>query len=102
MERLSSPRRLYRDQQGKTQVDETVDNGLNNLSWSEHLGQAMCELIEHLPTDGYTNSNAATLVAHIDVSDLSPASAPRPWTAASGSAPGRPAGWRARPASFRS
>ena len=70
LERLSSPRRLYRDQQGKTQVDETIDNGLNNLSWTEHLGQAMCELIEHLPTDGYTNANAATLVANIDVSDL--------------------------------
>jgi hypothetical protein len=70
LERLSSPRRLYRDSQGKTQVDETVDNGLNNLSWSEHLGQAMCELIEHLPTDGYTNGNAATIVTHIDLDVL--------------------------------
>jgi len=70
LERLSSPRRLYRDQQGRTQVDETVDNGLCNLSWTEHLGQAMCELIEHLPTAGYTNGNAATLVAHIDVDVL--------------------------------
>ncbi|HVQ18023.1 MAG TPA: DUF222 domain-containing protein, partial [Actinomycetes bacterium] len=70
LERLSSPRRLYRDQQGKTQVDETIDNGLSNLSRSEHLGQAMCEVIEHLPTDGYTNGNAATLVAHIDVAAL--------------------------------
>jgi hypothetical protein len=70
LERLSSPRRLYRDPQGKTQVDETIDNGLNNLSWTEHLGQAMCELIEHLPTDGYTNGNAATIVAHIDLDDL--------------------------------
>jgi hypothetical protein len=70
LERLSSPRRLYRDAQGKTQVDETIDNGLQNLSWTEHLGQAFCELIEHLPTAGYTNGNAATLVAHVDLDDL--------------------------------
>lgn len=70
LQRLSSPRRLYRDRAGRTQVDETVDNGLDNLSWTEHLGQAMCELIEHLPTEGYTNANAATLVAHIDLDHL--------------------------------
>ena len=70
LERLSAPRRLSRDRSGKTQVDETVDNGLQNLSWTEHLGQAFCELIEHLPTDGYTNANAATIVAHIDLVDL--------------------------------
>jgi hypothetical protein len=70
LERLSSPRRLYRDRAGKVQVDETIDNGLNNLSWTEHLGQAMCELIEHLPTDGYANANAATLVAHVDLDAL--------------------------------
>jgi hypothetical protein len=69
LERLSSPRRLYCDAQGKTH-DETIDNGLQNLSWTEHLGQAFCELIEHLPTAGYTNGNAATLVAHIDLDDL--------------------------------
>jgi hypothetical protein len=70
LQRLSAPRRLYRDQEGKTQVDETIDNGLGNLSWTEHLGQAFCELIEHLPTRGYTNGNAATIVAHIDLADL--------------------------------
>jgi len=69
-QRLSSPRRLARDAAGNLVVDETVDNGLNNLSWSEHLGQAFCELIEHLPTKGYTNGNAATIVAHIDIDDL--------------------------------
>jgi hypothetical protein len=69
-QRLSSPRRLYRDTDGRTQVDETIDNGLNNLSWSEHLGQAFCELIEHLPTEGHTHGNATTLVAHIDLDQL--------------------------------
>ena len=70
LERLSSPRRLYRDRDGKTQVDETIDNGLQNLSWTEHLGQAFCEVIEHLPTDGYTHGNAATIVAHVDLDTL--------------------------------
>ncbi|HEX5861946.1 MAG TPA: DUF222 domain-containing protein [Nocardioides sp.] len=70
LERLSSPRRLYRDRDGRTQVDETVDNGLQNLSWTEHLGQAFCEVIEHLPTDGYTHGNAATLVTHLDLDAL--------------------------------
>jgi hypothetical protein len=69
-QRLSSPRRLARDAAGNLVVDETVDNGLNNLSWTEHLGQAFCELIEHLPTDGYTNGNAATIVAHLDLDAL--------------------------------
>ena len=62
--------RLCRDATGNLVVDETVDNGLNNLSWSEHLGQAFCELIEHLPTEGYTNGNAATIVAHLDLDAL--------------------------------
>jgi hypothetical protein len=70
LERLSSPRRLCRDATGNLVVDETIDNGLNNLSWTEHLGQAFCELIEHLPTAGYTNGNAATIVAHLDLGDL--------------------------------
>ena len=70
LDRLSAPRRLYRDRQGRTQVDETVDNGLDNLSRSEHLGQGFCELIEHLPTDGHTYANAATLVAHVDIDEL--------------------------------
>jgi Domain of unknown function (DUF222) len=70
LERLSSPRRLYRDRDGHTQVDETIDNGLQNLSWTEHLGQAFCEVIEHLPTEGYTHGNAATIVAHLDVDAL--------------------------------
>jgi hypothetical protein len=70
LERTSSPRRLSRDKTGQTVVDETVDNGLSNLSWTERLGQGFCELVEHLPTDGYSNGNAATIVAHIDLDDL--------------------------------
>ena len=70
LERLSSPRRLCRDATGSLVVDETVDNGLNNLSWTEHLGQAFCELIEHLPTEGYTHGHAATIIAHLDLDAL--------------------------------
>ena len=70
LQRLSSPRRLSRDPAGNPVVDETVDNGLQNLSWTEHLGQSFCEVIEHLPTDGYANSSAATIVAHIDLHHL--------------------------------
>jgi Domain of unknown function (DUF222) len=70
LERKSSPRRLSKDKAGQTVVDETVDNGLGNLSWTERLGQGFCELIEHLPSDGHTNGNAATIVAHIDLDNL--------------------------------
>ena len=70
LERKSSPRRLGRDKAGQAVVDETVDNGLGNLSWTERLGQGFCELIEHLPTEGYSSGNAATIVAHIDLEAL--------------------------------
>ena len=100
-QRLSSPRRLCRDATGSLVVDETVDNGLNNLSWSEHLGQAFCELIEHLPTDGYTHGNAATLVAHIDLDDLVAGVGAATLDGGSGSARVRSADLPARPASCR-
>ena len=39
------------------------------MSWSEHLGLAFLELIDHLPTDGDQHV-AATLVVHLDLDAL--------------------------------
>jgi hypothetical protein len=50
LERLCSPRRLARNAAGETVSDETVETG---VSFYEQRGRAFCELIEHLPTDGF-------------------------------------------------
>jgi hypothetical protein len=65
LEHLSSPRRLNRHPGEPTVVDESVPCDLN---WSERLGQAFTELIEHLPTDGFTNHGrvGATVMIHLD------------------------------------
>jgi hypothetical protein len=69
LERLSAPRRLHTNEAGETVVDETVDTGADTLSWTEKLGAAFCELIEHLPTEGFGNV-AATLNVHLDFEHL--------------------------------
>ncbi len=63
LQRLSAPRRLSRTADGESVVDDTVP-GLS-FSWSERLGAAFCELVEHLPADRHAPL-AATLVVQID------------------------------------
>jgi len=70
LERLTSPRRLARNQAGELVHDDTVTTG-DNLSWTELLGLGLTELIEHLPTsvdgkEGGFQRNAVTLLVHLD------------------------------------
>ena len=67
LERLSAPRRLGRVTEAtgaqRSVVDETVPT--NRGSYWERMGTALCELLEHLPTDGHARTGV-TLVVHID------------------------------------
>lgn len=69
LERLTAPRRLSRNRAGESVTDETIENGLDNLSWTEQLGVGFCELLEHLPTDGH-HGVAATLLVNVDYQHL--------------------------------
>lgn len=66
LERLTSPRRLVRDRSGQQVVDESVPCPHN---WSEHNGAALCELIEHLPVEGWSGTGI-TLMVHIALDAL--------------------------------
>lgn len=68
LEHLGSPRRLGRDRDGRTVVDESAESA-DCLSWGDRMGQAFCELVEHLPTDGHSG-NATTLLVHLDLEKL--------------------------------
>ncbi|MBD8869176.1 HNH endonuclease signature motif containing protein [Nocardioides donggukensis] len=69
LDRLTSPRRLGRDRAGDRVVDDTLPGAGEVLSWSERLGAAFTELIEHLPTDGH-KGNAVTMLVRADLQDL--------------------------------
>ncbi|HET7385040.1 MAG TPA: DUF222 domain-containing protein [Nocardioidaceae bacterium] len=68
LERLTSPRRLGRNKAGKLVVDQSVEDG-EGLNWYEKMGSALCEIIEHLPTDGFSSIGTALLVK-IDLEHL--------------------------------
>jgi hypothetical protein len=72
LERLGSPRRLSRSRAGELVHDDTLDTGAQQLSWSEQLGHAFVELVEHLPTEasgGFGRVGASVLV-HIPLAHL--------------------------------
>ncbi len=62
LERLSAPRRLSRNKAGQPVVDDTLPGGADNLSWTERLGAAFCELLEHLPRNGHAPVGVTLLV----------------------------------------
>ena len=66
LERLTSPRRLVRDKAGRSLEDESVWCPHN---WAEHNGAAFCELIEHLPTEGWSGTGISLMV-HISLEAL--------------------------------
>jgi hypothetical protein len=71
LEHLSSPRRVGRNTAGEPVVDTTIADRTDawaGLNWTERLGQALIELVEHLPTDGLANHGrvGATIAVHID------------------------------------
>ena len=67
LETLSSPRRLGRNKAGQTVEDGSVEG--NGHNYTEALGSAFTELIEHLPTQAHGRS-PVTLVVHIDEEKL--------------------------------
>ena len=67
---LGTPRRYFpsaarRDPDGQTQTDPTV----GNWNYTEVLGRAFCELLEHLPTVGHARCGMH-LVVHLDADQL--------------------------------
>ena len=69
LERLSAPRRHSVNKDGQPVEDETLPGHGMSLNWSERLGAAFTELLEHLPGDGHGAVNA-TLLVHIDYRHL--------------------------------
>ena len=69
LERLSAPRRTGRNNAGAPVDDPTVATDSQTQSWSERLGAAFIELLEHLPTHGH-GAVGATVVVHIDLERL--------------------------------
>jgi hypothetical protein len=69
LERLCAPRRLTRSKDGQPMVDETVPEQSATPSWSERLGSAFVELLEHLPTEGH-GPVGATLLLTLDYTHL--------------------------------
>jgi hypothetical protein len=65
LERLSAPRRHGVDKSGAPVLDETLPGSGLTMNWSEGLGAAFVELLEHLPSDGHGAVNA-TLMVHLD------------------------------------
>lgn len=66
LDRLSGPRRYLRGPGGRTLEEPTAGGG---LSGPEARGQALLELIEHLPETGHTRSGV-TLVVHVQEDQL--------------------------------
>ncbi len=69
LERLTSPRRLTRNQAGQPITDYSVAGTFNGLNVYERRGAAFVELLEHLPTQGF-GGVAATMIIKIDYDRL--------------------------------
>ena len=69
LDRLTSPRRLSRDRKGDLTVDESAPGTDWGTNVHEARGAALCELIEHLPTDGHGRNTCEALVT-IDLDAL--------------------------------
>ena len=76
LETLSAPRRLNKtrtsaDGEQISGYDDSAPTGPGHgLSGWEIHGNALCELIEHLPTDGWNGANALTLLVTMTAEDL--------------------------------
>ncbi|MEN8707037.1 MAG: DUF222 domain-containing protein [Nocardioides marinisabuli] len=76
IETLCAPRRLNKARTGPdgeniSGYDESAPTGPDHgLSGWEVAGNALCELIEHLPTDGWNGANALTLLVTMTAEDL--------------------------------
>jgi Domain of unknown function (DUF222) len=72
MQRLTAPRRLARDRHGDLVVDESAPGSGNGANISETFGTALCELIEHLPAEGWTGAggNGCEVIVKLDLEAL--------------------------------
>ena len=76
IETLSAPRRLNRartspEGESISGYDESAPTGPDHgLSGWEIHGHALCELIEHLPTTGWSGANALTVLVTMSADDL--------------------------------
>jgi hypothetical protein len=62
LERLSAPRRWSRNDAGELVEDPTLPGEGPSLNYTERLGAAFVELVEHLPTDGHAGVGATVMV----------------------------------------
>ena len=69
LDTLTAPRRLSATRDGDQVSYPTLPGSGPGLSWTEHLGVAFTELLEHLPTDGHA-ANGTTLLITIDLDTL--------------------------------
>ncbi len=69
LERLSAPRRWGRNKAGEPVEDPTLPGEGPTLTYTERLGVAFTELLEHLPTKGH-GPVAATVMVHLPYEHL--------------------------------
>ena len=62
LERLSAPARLSRNKNGDLVDDPTIPGMGPTLSFTERMGLALTEMLEHLPTDGFGPVGADLLI----------------------------------------
>jgi hypothetical protein len=67
LDRLTAPRHVIAGADGQPVIDPTL---VSNPSWSERLGTAMVELIEHLPTDGFGAGNSVGVLVTVELEKL--------------------------------
>jgi hypothetical protein len=72
LDRLTAPRRLSRDQHGGLVVDQTAPGTANGANIYETWGAALCELIEHLPAEGWPGrgGNGCEVIVKLDLDAL--------------------------------
>ena len=93
LEALSSPRRTATATgQDEAASDPRTDTSIEPLPYGNRLGRALCELIEHLPTDGHPQHGVAnaTIVVTVDETKLRNGAGEAVWTPAAASPSGRP------------
>jgi hypothetical protein len=69
LERLSAPRRWTRNKAGEPVEDDTLPGAGPGLNYTERLGAAFTELLEHLPAEGH-GGVAATVLVHLPYEHL--------------------------------
>ena len=69
LELLSAPRRLSRGAGGEPVSDPTLPGSGPGLNWTERMGVAFTELLEHLPEEGHA-ANGTTMLITLELDAL--------------------------------